>query len=323
MKKQLPTANCMKKLVITLSLFFLFTTKAHALTISAIPPRLELTGNPGETLTAQVKVHNDSDSLQNYTVTIEDFIVADAKGTPIPVIVPNSRWSLQKWITAPNYLPVDSRTFQTINLTIRIPRTALPGGHFAMIIYTPADGPKAGEQKKTASSITQRVGTLIYVTVRGKVSESAMLSRFSIPKFNEFGPVDISGTVESISDVHVNPKGSVSIFNPLNRKVAEFPLEVGNVFPDTSRDFSLIWNQKWGWGRYKANLNLVYGSTSKVLVASVFFWLFPIRLVIYTLIFIISILTAIILLRRRALKHELALEKEVKELKKELDQKKL
>jgi hypothetical protein len=188
-----------------------------------------------------------------------------------------------------------------------------------MVLYSPSDGPKSGEQKQTASAINQRVGTIIYLTVKGKVNESAMISRFSIPKFNEFGPINISGSVESISDVHINPKGAISIYNPIMTKVAEFPLEVGNVFPDTTRDFSLFWDQKWGWGRYRADLNLKYGISGNSLVASVFFWLFPIRLVIYTLTFIVSALTAIILLHKRSIRHQLELEREVRDLKKELD----
>jgi len=300
-------------------LFFLFSAPTFATTITAIPPRLELSGNPGDTLNAQIKVRNDSDVLQNYSVSVEDFIVADTKGTPIPVIVPNSRWSLKKWITAPNYLPVDASTSQVVNLRITIPRSALPGGHFAMILYSPSDNPKSGEQKQTAAAINQRVGTLLYLTVKGVVNESAMVSRFSIPKFNEFGPINIGGSVESISDVHVNPRGTVSIYNPIMTKVAEFPLEVGNIFPDTTRDFSLLWDQKWGWGRYKADLNLFYGITNNSLTASVYFWLFPIRLVIYTLLFVVSALTVTILLHKRSIRHQLELEREVRNLKKELD----
>ena len=310
----------MKKIINIFFLLFLFSSNVHALTIAAIPPRLELSGNPGDVLTAQLKVYNGSDSLQNYNVIIEDFIVADNKGTPISVVVPNSRWSLKKWITAPTYLPVDSKTSQIINLTIRIPKNALPGGHFAMILYSPSENLKLGEIKKTSSAINQRVGTLLYVTVKGQVSELANISRFSIPKFSEFGPINISGSVESVSDVHVNPKGSISIYNPVRTKIYEHSIEVGNIFPDTARDFNHSWNQKWGWGQYRADLNLVYGSVSSPLSASVYFWLFPIRLIIYCLIFVVSTLIAVILLQRKSQKHQDELEKEVRELKNELDQ---
>lgn len=309
----------MKKILLFI-LFFLFSTKSIlATTITAIPPRLELSGNPGDILTAQLKVRNESSTQQTYDISVEDFIVADSKGTPISVNITNSRWSLKKWVTAPSLVPVDAGGTQIVNLSITIPKAALPGGHFAMVLYSPSDKLSPGDMKKTASAINQRVGTILYLTVKGKVTESAQITKFAIPKFNEYGPVEIEGLIESISDVHINPKGEIQIYDPLNIKVATLPVEVGNIFPDTTREFKSKWEQKWGWGRYRANLSLTYG-TNKNLNASVFFWLFPIRLLFYTLVAIISVLVVIILLHRKSVRHQLELEVEVRKLKKELDQ---
>ena len=196
--------------------------------------------------------------------------------------------------------------------------TALPGGHYAMLTYTPNAEAKAGDLKQTGNVITSRVGTLFYVNVSGPINEKASITRFTVPKFTEQGPVDFGGTIESMSDTHVNPKGTITISNPLNSKVAEISVDAGNIFPETSRDFTSSWNQKWGWGRYKADLNLVYGTAGSIIAASAFFWLFPIRLVIYSLIALISILTIILVLNKRSKKHQEDLEKEVQELKEEL-----
>jgi hypothetical protein len=132
--------------------------------------------------------------------------------------------------------------------------------------------------------------------------------------------VNIEGTLESLSDVHVSPKGTITITDPFNSKVADIELEAGNIFPESSRDFTSAFKQKWGWGRYKADLNLAYGVSGAVVTASVFFWLFPIRLVIYSLIAIISVLTIIILLNKRSKRHQQELEREVQALKEELRQ---
>ena len=289
------------------------------LTTTAIPPKVELKGDPGQTLTATLKVRNDSTSTQNFTVSIEDFVVIDNQGTPVPVTTSASnRWSLATWITSPQYIPVDAGGTQIINISVKIPMTALPGGHYAMLTYTPNAEAKAGDLQQTGNIITSRVGTLIYVTVSGPVTENATITKFSVPKFLEQGPVEFTGTIESLSDIHVNPKGTLTIYSPISQKVAEINVDAGNIFPETSRDFSAIWNQKWGWGRYSADLNLVYGAAGSLLSATIFFWLFPIRLVIYLLLFLISILTVIIALNKRSHKHQDELEKEVQELKEEL-----
>lgn len=289
--------------------------------ITAIPPRLVLQGDPGKTLTAELKVRNDSEVSQIYTVAVDDFIVVDKIGTPIPVSsAVSSRWSLKNWITAPQFVPVDAKATQIIRVTIKIPVGALPGGHYAMLTYMPGGDIKPGELKKTASIIGQRVGTLFYVTVSGKVTENATLTSFTVPKFLEKGPVDFAGSIENLSDIHISPKGSITISNPLNMKVAELPIDTGNIFPETVRDFTASWDQKLGWGRYKAEIHLAYGNTGGLLSGTIFFWLFPIRLVIISLIALISVLTIIILLNKRSKKHQEELEKEVRELKQELEQ---
>lgn len=187
-----------------------------------------------------------------------------------------------------------------------------------MVTYTPNAEAKAGDLKQTGNIITQRVGTLIYVIVNGPINEKADITRFSVPKFTEQGPVEFTGSVESLSDIHVNPKGTISISDPLNKKVAEISVDTGNIFPETTRDFQAVWDKKWGWGQYKADLKLTYGTAGKVITASAFFWLFPIRLVIYSLVAIISVLVAIVLLNKRNKKHQQDLEKEVAALKEEL-----
>ena len=300
----------------------LFVPQVNAqIVTTAIPPKVELKGNPGQVLTATLKVRNDSSETQYYDITVEDFIVVDSKGTPIPISTDvSNRWSLRNWITAPTDIPVDAGGTQILNVSIKIPLTALPGGHYAMLTYTPNAEAKAGDLKQTGNIVTSRVGTLFYVTVSGPVNEKATITKFAAPKFTEMGPVEFTGTIESMSDIHVNPKGTITISSPINRKVAEISVDAGNIFPESVRDFTATWNQKWGWGRYKADLNLVYGTAASPLSATIFFWLFPIRIVIYSLVLLISILTIIIILNKRSKKHQQELEKEVQILKEELEQ---
>ncbi|HAS69379.1 TPA: hypothetical protein DCS00_04430, partial [Candidatus Collierbacteria bacterium] len=210
------TTKTLLTAIVSLFVVFSLVPFADAQTImTAIPPKLELRGDPGQTLTATLKLRNDSASTENFTVSVEDFIVADSKGTPLPITTKlNNRWSLANWITAPKNIPVDAGGIQIININIKIPMTALPGGHYAMITYTPNAEAKAGDLKQTGNIITSRVGTLIYVTVSGPVTEKASITKFSVPKFTEKGPVEFTGSIESLSDVHINPKGTITISDP-------------------------------------------------------------------------------------------------------------
>lgn len=290
------------------------------ITTAAIPPRLEITAKAGEVVHTQLKIRNESDSTLLYSVSVDDFIVSDTEGTPIPVTEEvSARWSMKRWIKSPDLIPVDAHQSQVVNLTINVPSDALPGGHYAMVTYQPNPDAKVTDLKKTGSLIGQRTGSLLYMTVAGPINQNASLIRFFTSKFHEFGPIKIEGLVSNASDIHVNAKGNIIIKDFLGNKVATLPVETGNIFPEASRSFESVWNQKWGYGRYSANLELAYGTAGGIIIGSLFFWLFPIRLVIYILTLVIAILFIIITLNKRNQKHQQELESEVAALKEELE----
>ena len=303
------------------SLLLLAASPAHAQsTISAIPPRLEVTLNPGETKEFELKVRNESETTQTYTVRVQDVIVTDDIGTPTPVTEDVSgRWSSASWISAPRLIPVDAKSAYSYNIRITAPTNALPGGHYAMLTYQPNAHLLPAELQKTGSLIGQRTGTIIYITIPGAITENALIRQFQAPTFNEFGPVPFTGSIENLSDIHVNPTGAISIFNIFGRRVASIDVSSGNIFPGASRRFEVAWDRKWGIGPYRAQINLIYGPSSKILTESLNFWLFPIRLIIAVLVVIILILVAAVLVKKRLIVKEKQLEKEVEELKRQVE----
>jgi hypothetical protein len=311
-----------KTALLILPIIFLATpslSNAQGIKTTVVPPRVDLIADPGQTLTTDLKVINDTDSVQYYSVAVDDFIVTDNKGTPIPVSsTVSGRWSLKSWIYTPNVVPVDPHESQIVKVSINVPKNAYPGGHYAMVTYQPNGDTKPGEMKKTGALVAHRTGTLVYVTVNGPITQNAIIKNFTTTKFNEFGPVTFTGLIENQSETHIAPTGSIIIKDMMGQKVATIPVETGNIFPDVSREFSSIWNQKWGYGRYQATLNMTYGTAGGFLTATIFFWLFPIRLIITILIAIISILTIIILMGKRNRRHQQELESEVSKLKKEI-----
>lgn len=317
----------MKKLtalILFFSLIFIASKPvlAQIASTTVIPPRLEITANPGQTLTQELKVRNETDSTQYYAVDVTNFIVSDNFGTPIPISdTVNTRWGMKSWIKAPSVIPVDPKQTAVVKITINVPQNALPGGHYALITYQPNPDFKAAQLRNTGSIIGQRTGTILYLTVSGPITQNATATQFTAPLFNEFGPVPFNGVVSNSSDIHVNAKGNIFISNLFGQQIAQLPVETGNVFPGATRAFKTDWNQKWGYGRYTATLDLAYGTAGGVITSTIFFWLFPIRLVIYTLIVIISILFIIIILNQKNKKHQKELEKEVLELKKEVEAK--
>ena len=309
-------------LFILFSLSTNLTYAQNSSIITAIPPRLELEIKPGQTIKTQLKVRNETSTTQIYSVNVTDFIVSDDIGTPIPVTEKIAgRFASSSWIISPKTVPVDPKTTRYVNLTITAPKNAAPGGHYALLTYQPNGDLKPEELKKTGALIGQKTGTLIYFIVPGKINLSALISQFRTDKFNEYGPINFDIAVKNSSDIHLSPKGKITIKDFLGQTVSTVPVEMPNVFPETVRKITAQWKQKWGYGRYEATLDLVYGTSNTIISSTILFWLFPIRLVTYILVLIISLLSAIILVRNKQLRHQKDLEKEVIELKKELESK--
>jgi len=269
----------------------------NQLTLTAIPPRVGDTGElllkPGEKKQITVQVRNDSDKQLEVETFVRDFIIADDGSTPVQVKENvSNRWSLAKWVTLTpprQIIPAHKKT--TINVLIEVPADALPVDE-----VTEAAG----------SGISQQVGSLLYVRVDGPITEQLFIRDFTFkPNFAEFGPMPFEYTVENKSDIHMLPRASVEIFNIFNQRIDTITMEAKNVFPLAERKFSNKWSRVWGFGPYRADLKVSYGSTGQLVQAHSTFWILPVRLIIAVLTGLLT-LVALFLSVKRHLDHNRA-----------------
>jgi hypothetical protein len=267
----------------------------ESITITAIPPRLELSALPGATLQETIKVRNESTTEMAFDVLATDFIVNNNQGTPIAVDeTVSGRWSLASWISAsPKKILLKPQQTTMINLIISLPKNALPGGHYAVITYNPSTEGLLGIQG-SGSAITQKVGTLVYLNVIGDVVEAANLKEFKAARsFSYYGPMAISAEIENLGDIHFTPKGQLIITNLLGKTVFSNQLEEKNIFPFASRLYDWQFPGKYHLGRYQAKLEASAGSTQIPINGLIYFWIVPVKelaavLIVITLIVLIS-----------------------------------
>lgn len=317
----------MKK--IFLPLLFLFSScilsvvDVHAQSatgLSAIPPRLEITIKPGETVTKELKIRNESKTERIITTTSKDFIVTDSEGTPLQLDnldESSNRWAASSWIhLSPTSFKLKPGETRSIMITIIAPDDALSGGHYSMILHSPKNESILTE---TGSFIETNVGTLVYITVPGDIKEDARVTEFTAPGFSEFGPITFKTIVANLSDIHVTPAGSIAIKNWLGGKTADLPLNLTNVFPNTARGFENTLNRKWLFGRYTATLNAGYGTTGQAISATLFFWVMPWRLIALVITALILAFVIYTLVRRQQSTPSHEDDGQVEELEKELE----
>lgn len=283
MKKNLPTFKLITFASFLLAVLFLtpVVQAQSAITLTAIPPRTEIKAKPGETVQQTIKIRNDTDTELVTLSEIRDFIVVDDSGTPMPVEEDVSgRWSLASWVSmAPVRNILQPKEIAIIHLVITVPEDALPGGHYAMVLHTPASDSLINAGSST--EIAQKVGTLVYLMVEGLITEKAQLVKFEPDKyFKEYGPVDFKAIIKNLSDIHIKPIANIAVYNMIGQNSALLNLDEVNIFPFKSRSFQSQFPGKWHLGRYKAVLTASYGTQGNKLTGVVYFWIIPWKLIL-------------------------------------------
>ncbi len=306
----------MKRLTLfTLSALFLAalvlirpTTTAFAqetTRLSVAPVTFELSADPGQTLTNQIKVINTSDSALQLETKVENISGTGDRGQ-VELTEEETDFSLSSWIkTDPSSFTLAPKETKNVSFTITVPKNAEPGGHYGTILV----GTIAADKPDTTGAvIAQRLGSLVLVKVSGEIDEQAAVSRFQTKTFSgeweerlatdgktkilapkgerldkerqlryfDQGPIAFDIGVNNSGNIHVKPVGYVTIYNLFNQKVAELPLDPRNIFPENDRRLTVIWPVKRLWGvYYRAQLAALYGTTNQPLIAQTTFWSFP------------------------------------------------
>lgn len=306
----------------------------NVLPLSVAPARQEIFVDPGESTAVTVKFFNYSDAPVSGPFKVADFIVEDKEGSPTfleegttvtGVTKISPRFSAASWVTLPyDRITIASKNKVNIQAKIRVPANARPGGKYLAIYFEPGGkvAEATGAPKEATSPVTVRIAALIYLRVSGPIKEDAYVVKLSMPKFSEYGPVNIASEILNRGDYHIRPVGSITITNLFGNEVDKAVLKEQNIFPDTSRIFENRIGQKWMFGKYKAELTAAYGDSGKALTAIAFFWVLPWKL---TIVVILTILIVIILTStyfRKFKKHEEELEEKIEKLEEKLEEEK-
>lgn len=296
------------KLKTLLFLFFTFSilgfmfVKAHAQelqrTFTVINPQIAEKLDPGQKTEGTTKVINETNSSLTFSVSVQDYIVSDTKGTPqiLPPNTLNSKYSATAWIgVSPSVFTLKPREKQTINYYIQVPKSAKPGGHYAALIYQPVNKDEGG---KTGGTVYAQIGSLFYITINGPIKESATVTKFFANAFQEYGPIKILSQIKNMGDLHIMPKGTVTVSGLFFNKSENLPSS--NIFPETARDFENTVGQNLMIGRYKAVLLASYGVNNNLpLTATLYFWVFPWRLAIVVILVIVAIILGLMYYKKR------------------------
>ncbi|MBU2632291.1 hypothetical protein KKG52_01115 [Patescibacteria group bacterium] len=272
------------------------------------PPAIEKTLSPGDKTEGILKIINDGTNELVFTVSVQDYIVEDAKGTPVflPEDTLSNKYSAANWIAViPRNITVKPKEKIELNYYLQIPQDARPGGHYAGIIFKPTT---TMEVKGTGAAVNTQIGSLFYVNIKGPISESAGVAKFFSNWFNEYGPVKLSTQIKNNGDLHITPQGKITVTNIFGQKVETQELSSHNIFPGgVVRDFENSVGRKWMFGPYKASLLASYGVNNNLpLSATVTFWVIPWKIILLVVLTTAAVALGVLYLKKRKKKAKLA-----------------
>jgi len=290
-------------LVVFASLF-LFASQALALTLS--PARLEISGNPGQTLSADLILINTEAQPQTYYSSYAAF---EAEGeTGAPKFVEGATDGLSTWMSAPSSVTLQGLETKKVQLVIRIPKDADPGGNFAAIFWSTQQPAGAGGSQV---SIGAKLGTLVLLRVNGDVKEGGALLSYGTADNQSFFtslPVSFTYRFQNSGNDRVKPAGTISINNILGIGAATINAndKDGNVLPQSIRKFTALWSKQqtdpsapavtgywnnvvnewhnFAFGRYSAHLDVTYGTANTRVTGTAVFWVIPWHLLLLILL---------------------------------------
>ena len=265
----------------------------RAFTLS--PPIFELRANPGDRLSEVVSVFNSGDDDIALAATLENLKPMGEKGQ-VQVIGDSGEGlpSLKDWIKIKNG-SVGLKKGETKNLdfSIDVPGNAEPGSHFATILF----GTTGTNPSGSGSQVSQKIGTLVLLTVAGTANEKAKVVTFTPQKkfFWRNQEINFNLVINNSGNIYLRPRGFLTITDIFGRKVAQTEIDGKNILPGASRIIPSSFVSKRFFGPYTASLALVYGDTNQNINASSGFWVIP----WLTTTIVIVLLVVIILIRKR------------------------
>jgi hypothetical protein len=283
-------------LALALLFFGLFVFRADALSVS--PSRIELVGDPGQSLEGEFLVSGDALTAQIFYVSSESF---EAKGDDG---VPNffkSTDGIDSWISVPREVSLGKNEQKKIHFSLRIPKGTAPGGYFGAVFLNTAPPEAKGQV-----AVGAKIGVLVLLRVAGNVKEGGGLLGFSTVgnrTFYSMLPIGFEYRFQNSGADRVKPTGTILISNSVGLKKVVIPGNPtdGNVLPGGVRKFSTEWApvedtphsffgkvsyefRHFAFGMYKAQLSLTYGTKGAAAADSLRIVIFPWHLLLVLLV---------------------------------------
>lgn len=222
--------------------------------IGISPTTLKLGLNPGEQISGSFKVLNVGTTPIKYRVYVSDFRINNEEYEknfdPAPTVSSPVSWFKISGGTK-ELAPNDNADFK---YTISIPANIVPRGYYAAIFAETLPP----QTSTTGVARVKRVGTLVYLTVKGGSVEKGKFLSFDTKSWYHQKPVKSAIRIQNDGNVHFDVQGDIQLKNVFGKTVSQTNIQ-GTLLPATIRKFQpeLTVNQPFGIYKVEGNVKFL------------------------------------------------------------------
>jgi len=228
----------------------------------------------------QIKLTNNTGEPLEFSLSVTDFGSLDETGGVLFIGKDQKsldyRYGLTSWITLQqDRVVVDSKQTKVVPLTIDNKESMAPGGHYGAVMVTPVET----GQDPTKVDINQILTSLLFVKKDGGDVYRLGLQDVSIQHQLLSTPGSVSLRFQNAGNVHVIPRGLLTVTDPRGREVKQGIINDGSaiILPQTFRQLKvplLNVGKAWLPGRYHLTIAYRYeGETSLQYYNSSFYYI--------------------------------------------------
>ena len=228
--------------------------------MSVSPPRLELTLEPGQSVTEVIRVSNSATEKVHFKVYPMDWILSQ-EGEFIPIPQGSGDRSASPWITInPQEFDIAPGGTQEVRLGVKVPRD-VAGGYRSVVFIESAPSQISGT---FGVAVVGRIGVVVYITIAGTAVRSGNITDLTAEFDGGKGILSGKMGFENVGNVHLRLSGSVEIRDTAGTTVAKVEIPETVSLPGAYRQVPFAWHGKLSTGHYIVLAVLDYGGEVRV-----------------------------------------------------------
>lgn len=303
-------ASC---LIILTSCFMLLASTRFALAqdfaTGINPPILQITADPPAKVSAPISITNQSEKNTTYGIYLRPF-KASFEMNGVPNYDPELNREYEDFfknvqindgetdITEIRLSPGETKDLE---LRIQVGSDEPATDRYFTVVFLAEEENEEAETNVTGARAG--IGTNVLLSIGPRLGPKGRIAEFTTPRFTTKGPIPFRLELANHNDYFVESEGTVVVrnmfgqivgaleFGPLNILASSNRLVINNEDPEPA----LWWNEEHPIGVYKAEVRVALSEHGPLLVDEIYFFAFPLQLVI---VFTAALFALVWLIRR-------------------------